>query len=124
MIKIAVIGLVAVLICIQLSKENKEFSFLVAFAAGIYILGYGVANLSQVISSINSVLSNIGLDSGYISLLLKSMGIAYIGEFASALCKDAGHSSVGEQIELVAKLTILAMSMPVLMALIDTIYAL
>ncbi|MGN0165594.1 MAG: SpoIIIAC/SpoIIIAD family protein [Lachnospiraceae bacterium] len=124
MIKIAAAGLVAVIICIQLSRDNKEFSFLVAIATGLYILAFGLSRLGQVVYEINSVLKQVGMGEGYISILLKCMGITYIGEFASGLCKDAGHASIGDQIELVAKLSILALSMPVLTALIDTIYGL
>ncbi|MBQ8280953.1 MAG: stage III sporulation protein AD [Lachnospiraceae bacterium] len=114
----------AVIICIQLAKDNREFSFLVALAAGIYILGFGIVQLGQVVFDINSLLAQVGVGESYISILLKCIGITYVGEFASSLCKDAGHGSIGEQIEMVAKLSILALSMPVLTGLIETIYGL
>lgn len=123
MIQVAAAGLVAAVICIQLSRDNKEFAFLAALAAGIYILGTGILKLGEVIESINLVLEEVGLNDSYINILLKCIGITYLGEFASSLCKDAGHASIGEQIEMVAKLSILALSMPVLTALIDTIYS-
>jgi len=49
------------------------------------------------------------------------LGVAYLAEFGSALCKDAGQSAIAGQIELVGKLTILAISMPVVTALFETI---
>lgn len=124
MIQVAAAGLVAVIICIQLAKDNREFSFLVALAAGIYILGFGIVQLGQVVFDIKSLLAQVGVGESYISILLKCIGITYVGEFASGLCKDAGHSSIGEQIEMVSKLSILALSMPVLTGLIETIYGL
>ena len=48
-------------------------------------------------------------------------GVAYLAEFGSALCKDAGQSAISGQIELVGKLAILAISMPVVTALFETI---
>ncbi len=122
MIRAAVTGLIAAIICIQLSKDNREFAFIVALAAGLYILGYGIIRLGEVVDSINLVLNEVGLDAGYVNILLKCIGITYLGEFASSLCKDAGHASIGEQIEMVAKLSILALSMPVLTSLIEIIY--
>lgn len=124
MIKIGVIGLVTVIISFQLSKDHKEFAFIVSVAAGLYILGYGVLMLTGVVTEMNTLLTMSGISEDYVSILLKCLGITYIGEFAAGLCKDAGHASIGEQIEMVAKLSILALSMPVLTSLISTIYSL
>lgn len=124
MIKIGVIGLVAVIISFQLSRDHKEFAFIVSVAAGLYILGYGVLMLTGVVTEMNTLLTMSGISEDYINILLKCLGLTYIGEFAAGLCRDAGHASIGEQIEMVAKLSILALSMPVLTALIDTIYGL
>jgi hypothetical protein len=52
---------------------------------------------------------------------LKMAGITYIAEFASGICKDAGYGSLGTQIEIFAKLSILAVSMPILLALLETV---
>ncbi|MFP9036153.1 SpoIIIAC/SpoIIIAD family protein [Enterococcus faecalis] len=47
--------------------------------------------------------------------------MTYIAEFATGICKDAGYSTIGSQIEIFSKLTILALSMPILEALLVTI---
>ena len=52
---------------------------------------------------------------------MKMIGITYIAEFASGICKDAGFGSLGGQIEMFGKLSMLAVSMPVLLALLETI---
>ena len=49
------------------------------------------------------------------------IGITYIAEFSSGLCKDAGYGSLGSQIEIFGKLSVLAVSMPILLALLDTV---
>ena len=49
------------------------------------------------------------------------IGITYIAEFASGICKDAGYGSLGSQIEIFGKLSILVTSMPVLLALFGTL---
>lgn len=53
--------------------------------------------------------------------LLKITGITYIAEFASGLCKDAGYGAIGGQIEIFGKLSILAVSMPIVLALLETL---
>ena len=53
--------------------------------------------------------------------MLKMIGITYIAEFSSGICKDAGYQTIAGQIEIFGKLTILTLGMPVLMALLETI---
>jgi len=52
---------------------------------------------------------------------MKMIGITYIAEFSSGICKDAGYGSLGNQIEIFGKLSILAVSMPILLALMEMI---
>lgn len=57
----------------------------------------------------------------YLTALLKMAGITYIAELASGLCRDAGYSSMGTQIEMFGKLSILAVSAPIVLALFETL---
>lgn len=57
----------------------------------------------------------------YLAALFKMAGITYIAEFTSGICKDAGYSAVGTQVEMVGKLAILAVSAPVVLSLVETL---
>ena len=65
--------------------------------------------------------SLITVDGSYSTTLLKMIGITYIGQFSSGICKDAGYASTGAQIDLFCRLSVMVLSMPVLLALLDTI---
>ena len=71
--------------------------------------------------SIEKIQSYIRIDGSYVKVLIKMIGITYVAEFASGLCRDAGYASVGAQIEMFGKFSIMAVSMPILLALIETI---
>lgn len=121
MIRVALIGITAVFTGLLLKKINPEISLLIGITAALFIFLISVEKLSQVVDMILRLQSYIRIDTAYISILLKMVGITYIAEFSSSLCKDAGYGTVAHQIELVGKLMILTVSMPVLLALIDTI---
>ena len=53
---------------------------------------------------------------------MKIIGITYIAEFSADICKDAGYGTLASQIGIFSKLSILAVSMPVLSALLQTIH--
>jgi stage III sporulation protein AD len=63
----------------------------------------------------------VAIDTAYIGLVIKMVGITYAAEFAVNVCKDAGFGAIAGQIETFAKMSILVVSLPVLLALIDTI---
>ena len=44
-----------------------------------------------------------------------------MAEFASDVCKDCGYGAMSNQIQTVGKLTVLGISMPIVIALLDTI---
>ena len=53
--------------------------------------------------------------------MLKVIGITYICEFSSGICKDAGYQSVAGQIEILGKLTVMFSGLPILFAVIEQI---
>lgn len=121
MLRIAAAGIIGVLLAVQLKGIKPEFSTYISFGTSVILFFYAVSKLGIVINTINQIQSYIHLNSTYISALIKIIGITYIAEFSSAICKDAGHQAIAGQIEIFSKLSVLAVSMPILLALLDTI---
>ena len=120
-VTIVVLWLTAVFLAILLKGMKGEYGiYLVAFA-GLVIFFYGISKLETIVDVARQVQSYIKINSVYISALMKMIGITYIAEFASGICKDAGYGSLGSQIEIFGKLSILAVSMPILLALMETV---
>lgn len=120
-ISIAVIGITAVLLAAQFKAVKGEYSVYLVAGAGLVICFYGISRLEAVVETFRRVQSYIRIDSIYLETLMKMVGIAYIAEFASGICKDAGYGALGNQIEVFGKLSILAVSMPILLALMETV---
>ena len=117
---IAVIGLISVLLAVELKAVKGEYGVYLVLGAGLVIFFYSLSKLEAVIETIRKVQSYIRLDRVYLEILMKMIGITYIAEFASGICRDAGYGSLGAQIEIFGKLSMLAVSMPVLLALMET----
>lgn len=119
--KIAVFGIIGVLLALQIRSIRPEYSAYISLAVCVILFYYGMNRLSVIVETLNSIQSYIHISDVYLKVLLKIIGITYIAEFSSAICKDAGYQAVAGQIEIFAKLVILAVSMPVLRALLETI---
>lgn len=123
-IKISVLGIAGVLLAFFMKETRPEYGVFVTMAAGLCILGTAVGKIQYLFGSLEKIRSYLPMDAAFLSTLMKMVGITYIGQFASGICKDAGYSAVGGQIELFARLAILVLSMPVLLALLETIQGL
>ena len=121
MIKIAVIGISAIILAIVFKKGKEEYSLYISIAACILILVLGISKLEVILDATRKLQEYIQLNKSYVGILIKIIGITYVTEISASLCKDTGYQAVGEQIELVGKLTILAISMPIMLAILDTI---
>ena len=86
--------------------------------------GTRTGSLELIVETARELGDYIQIEGVYLGTLLKMVGITYIAEFASGICKDAGYSALGVQIEMFGKLSILAVSAPVLLALFETLQGL
>ena len=118
---IAVIGLITIVLAVQLKAVRGEYGVYLVLGAGLVIFFYSLSKLEIVLETLKRLQSYIRIDTIYLGTMMKMIGITYIAEFASGICKDAGYGSLGGQIEIFGKLSILAVSMPILLALMDTL---
>lgn len=121
MIQVGIIGVIGAVLAIQLKGGKAEYGIYVSAAVSIVLFSFIVDRLEVFIRTVGQIASYVDMDAGYLATMLKMIGIIYIAEFSSGICKDAGYQTIAGQIEIFGKLTILALGMPVLLALLETI---
>ena len=120
-VKISMIGVCGVMLGFILKGTRPEYASFISMAVGLLILGLAVGKVSYLFETMNRLRESFPIDSSYLTVLVKIIGITYIGQFSSAICKDAGYQMIGTQIDLFCKLSVMVLSMPVLLAILDTI---
>lgn len=88
---------------------------------GIMILGLAVGKLEYLFGTLRQLKDSLPVEQEYLTTLIKMIGITYIGQFSAGICKDAGHQATAAQIELFCRLSVLVQSVPILLALLETI---
>ena len=121
MVQIGMIGVLGALLAIQFKGGKTEYGIYMSVAVSIVLFLCIVDRLEIFVQTIDEIRRYISMDTGYLSTMLKMIGITYISEFSSSICKDTGYQTIAVQIEVFSKLTILAMGMPILLALLETI---
>lgn len=121
MITIALIGISAVLLAVQFKGIKIEYGIYISLAACVIIFFYTLSKLSIILETINKILNVTSIEPAYIFTLLKIMGITYIAEFSADICKDCGYHAVANQLQIFGKLTVLALSVPMIEALVNSV---
>lgn len=120
-IQIALLGVVGTLLALQFKSGKSEYGIYVSLADSLFLFLCMLSRLEIFVQTVKKIADYIKLDAGQMSILLKMAGVTYVAEFASGICKDAGYQNIAVQIEIFTKLTILAIGMPVLLALLELI---
>ncbi len=120
-LQIVGIGLVATILIVIIRKERPDMALTISLTAGAIIFLLLIGNIFSIIGVMEDVARKANLDDIYFTTILKVLGIAYIAEFGSQLCKDAGESAIASKIELGGKIIIMILAMPILSALMDVI---
>ncbi len=88
---------------------------------GCVIFLFLIDQVFEVIRMLERIAINANVNLIYVETILKIVGIAYIAEFGAQITKDAGQGAIASKIELAGKILILAMAIPILTVIIETI---
>ena len=121
MLKIAMLGIAGILTALFLKEVKPSYTVFISMSTCLLIFFYAVSRLSYLADTLANLKSYVAIQDSYLTSLLKIVGITYIADFSANLCRDAGYSAIAGQIEFFGKISILTISAPVVLALLDTI---
>lgn len=121
MIKVAVIGIAAVLLALPFKNGKSEYSIMITMAACLLIFMIALAKISDMAEIIRRLETYMQGGNAYVTILMKMLGITFVAEFTSDMCQDAGYGAIAGQVELMGKLVVLVVSLPILLSLLDTV---
>lgn len=115
------VGILAVFLAVQFKAVRGEYALYLILAAGVLIMAGSAAQLLELRTLWEELMQEIPVDSVYVEVLLKMLGIAYMAQFCAGLCRDAGYGGLASQIETFGKLAVLVMGLPVVSALLTAL---
>lgn len=118
-VKISALAVVSVLLIVTLKPFRKEFAVSLSILCGIMIFGYVFVYLKSVVAAVGGIMSRFNINGAAAEVIFKIICVAYICEFASGICRDAGESAIASKVETGGKLIIVYLAMPIVTSLID-----
>lgn len=118
-IKIVAIAIVCALLCAVLKQYKPEYAIVVQLAASVLILLLVASAMGDLINAIRELIDGSGIDTGYLTLLLKALGVAILTQLAADACRDSGETALSNKVELAGKVTIILLCLPLVKAMIQ-----
>ena len=117
-IGLAILG--AVLLAF-LRQTRSDLAVVLSAALGIVIFLMVVSNLAYFVEVMSDLAAKAGVNRLYLDTVLRVIGVAYLASFGGQVCRDAGEGDLATKVELAGKGLILAMSVPLMFALLDLV---
>lgn len=115
------IGLTATVLVALLRPHTPQIAMALALLAGTILLLSVIPSMEKVISMLNDMATSAKIDHGFLTTVLKIIGIAYIVEFAAQIARDAQESALAGRIELAGKVGIVILALPIITDVVDSL---
>lgn len=113
--------MLSLVLILMVGKQERDVAVMLSIAVCCMIAVTALTTLAPVLDFLRRLeavgnFGTFGLES-----LLKMVGIGLVSELVATLCQDAGNSSLGKQVQLLAGVVILKLSLPLLERLLGLI---
>lgn len=108
----AVAGVIFSVVILIVKNQEKNIGLALGIASSLFLFFYIAMGVSDVLLEIAEIFSASGIDSGILTVVCKIIGIAYITEFASDICTEAGSSAIAKKVSIFGRITLLVQTLP------------
>lgn len=119
--QIVAFGLIATVLAVVIRGQRPEMAVALSVAAGIVIFLMVLGRIGSIMEIIRELSDRAGVSAIYLGTILKIVGIAYIAEFGAQICRDTGEGALAAKVEFAAKVLIMVLAVPILMAVMQAL---
>lgn len=118
-IKVVGFAIFATMLVVILKDEKKEFAVALSVIAGVMLLLFCISKIDPIINMLYELVEKSGINSSFLVIILKVIGIAYLVELGKNICQDAGQSAIATKLEMAGKIIVVSISLPIFTSLIS-----
>ncbi len=116
-------GFLTLVIWLVLEQYKSNLGIFAVTAFGVLVVLQIAGRLEEMIQTLLRMSVQAGVNTAYLTTMIKMIGIAWLTEFLCQTCRDAGSSALAVKLEFAAKVSILLLIFPVLTELLHVIIA-
>lgn len=115
------LALIVTVICVVLRQIRPEIALQLSILAGASIFILILSKIKVIVDLLQTLADQANISSYYLLIVLKIVGVAYLAEFGAQICRDAGESALATKIELAAKVGVIALAIPIIVAITESL---
>ncbi len=112
------------LLAVVLRVQRPELAMCLSLAAGVAVLVVLVGQFTPLIASMRRMLSSASVPSAYFGVVLKAMGVCLLTQLTADTCRDAGETALAAKAELVGRVLMLVLAVPLFEGLLSLVVGL
>lgn len=118
-VKICALAIICITVGAVIKHIRPDFMPFLRIGATVIVGALAVSVISPLITYISSLFNGTGFGEWGTSIL-KALGVAVLVQIAADICRDCGESSVASGVELIGKLEIIILCLPMMEKIIST----
>lgn len=110
-------GLFAAFVIMIIRELRKEYTIAVILSMCVLCFLFILPKIGESVQFVREL--SMYMDKSHTDVILRVLGITYLTETSSEICKSAGESAVGGYIELAGRVEIMLLCLPLLRELTE-----
>lgn len=117
-----VIGLaiIVTVIGMVIKQIKPEMAMQLSILAGVAIFLLIMDKIRLIVDLLQKLADQANISSYYLFIVLKIVGVAYLAEFGCQICKDAGENALATKVEIAAKIFVIILAIPIIVAIMES----
>ena len=115
------LALIVTVISVVLKQIRPEIALQLSILAGAAIFILIISKIKIIVDLLQTLADQANISSYYLLIVLKIVGVAYLAEFGAQICRDAGEGALATKIEVAAKVGVIVLSIPIIVAITESL---
>jgi len=115
------LALITTVLLLILRQEKPVMAVILSIVFSIIIFTLMMSKMASIISVMQELTHRAEINYFFLATVLKILGVAYLGEFAAAICQDAGEQAVAKKVEFASKIIIAVLALPIMIAILESL---
>ncbi len=116
MVKLAAVGVTAVILSAVLKKNTPELALLLALAAGLWMMSLAAGGLRAAVALMEELASQAGLPETLLEPVFKTVALSILTRLTAEICRSAGEGGVAAFVETAGTVFALLAALPLMQA--------
>ena len=116
MVKLAAVGVTAVVLSAVLKKNTPELALLLALAAGLWMMFLVADGLGAVVVLMEELAGQAGLSEALLEPVVKTVALSILTKLTVEICRSAGEGGVAAFVETAGAVLALLVALPLVRA--------